>query len=171
MTTERGRPSWEIVQAAERGWPPLLTQIRDARDSWERAAHGLTADEAPPGPREGEWGPWQVLNHLAGSLEAGAAVVRSLTAGESVDYPPPQKWFGDEVSFAELDAALRRHMDQYVDAVKVASAGPETAAAVTHVQAGTMSAREWTAFGISHLTAHADQLRELRLGVTPPPAG
>ena len=171
MTDERTQPSREVVQAAERGWPPLLSQIRDVRDGWGRAAHGLTADEAPPGPRDGEWGPWHVLNHVAGSLEAGVATLRSLAAGESVDYPRPQKWFGDDVSFAELDAALRRGWEQYVDAVEAAGAAPETAATVTHVVAGTMSAREWTALGISHLTAHADQLRELRLRVTPPPAG
>ncbi len=171
MTDERKRPSRRIVQAAEGGWPPLLSQIRDVRDGWERAAHGLTADEAPPAPREDEWGPWHVLNHVAGYLEAATAALRSLTAGQSVDYPRPQKWFGDDVSFAQLDAALRRGWKRYVDAVEAAGAAPETAATVTHVLAGTMSAREWTALGIFHLTEHVDQLRELRLGVTPPRVG
>jgi hypothetical protein len=160
---ERGRrPARRFVRAAEAGWPPLLSQIRDVRDGWNRAADGLTANDAPQDSLEGEWGPWHVLNHVAGYLEAATTVLRSLTAGESVDYPRAQKWLGDEVSFSELNAALCRGWEEYVNALEAAAGSPDTAATVTHVLAGTMTVREWTALGVYHLTEHVDQLGELR---------
>jgi hypothetical protein len=141
--------------------------MRDVRDGWDRAASGLTANDAPQDSSEGEWGPWHVLNHVAGYLEAATTVLRSLAAGESVDYPRAQKWLGDEVSFGELNAALGRGWEEYVDALEAAAGSPETTATVTHVLAGTMTAREWTALGVYHLTEHVDQLGEFRRTLRP----
>jgi hypothetical protein len=171
VTTAPRRPGRRIIAWAEAGWPSLLRSIDEVAANWNEGVAGLAAAEAAPGARDDEaWGAWHVLNHVAAYLEAATEVMRSLTRGENVDYPGPQKWLGDGVPLAAVRERLDGGWESYLRVVGEAAEAPETDATVTHVLAGTMSAREWAALGVYHLGDHVQQLRQMR-GLDPADAG
>lgn len=150
-----------MKQAREQDWPAVAERGRQARNRWNLAAEGLTADDAPDGPQDGDWSPWHLYNHagawLANSVRAFARAAR----GESTNLGTKQAWTEGEHTLADLQSACDANWDAFLAALPTEDPNDDTIV-ITHRFFGDLTPRQYATFALSHLETHVGQMRELR---------
>jgi hypothetical protein len=143
-------------------WTALLARALTVREEWDHASAELEESEATPGPNDGPWNPWHLLNHVGGFTACDAESLRALAAGESAAIDPSKQWQGDEKTFLELRSGAIGGWDEFIAAVTEATIMQPDGGTVTHPRLGSLSTREFIAFTLRHARDHARQMRTLR---------
>ena len=147
-------------------WTALLARALTVREEWDHAAAELDESEATPGPNDGPWNPWHLLNHVGGFTTRAAEHLRAMAAGEAPQLDPGAHWLGDGQSFLELRSAAISGWDAFIAAVTESTIAPPQGGPATHPAFGPLNAREFVAFTVYHARDHARQLRDVR-GLAP----
>lgn len=143
-------------------WTALLARALTVREEWDHAAAELDEGDATPGPNDGPWNPWHVLNHVGGFTACDAESLRALAAGEPAEIDPGLQWQGDDKTFLELRSGAIAGWDDYIAAVTEATIMQPDGGTAMHPFFGPLTAREFIAFTLSHARDHARQMRALR---------
>ena len=83
-------------------WTTLLARALTVREEWDHAAAELDESEATPGPNDGPWNAWHLLNHVGGFTTRAAEHLRAMAAGEAPQLDPGAHWLGDGQTFLEF---------------------------------------------------------------------
>ncbi len=158
---------WESVAAKLRAvgaedWTALLARALTVREEWDHAAAELDESEGTPGPNDGPWNAWHLLNHVGGFTALDAASLRALAAGESLRIDPGKQWQGDAKTFLDLRSGAIAGWDAFIAAVTEATIAQPQGGAATHPALGPLTMREFVAHSLYHARDHARQLRDLR---------
>ncbi len=155
-----------IDEAKAADWGGLRVEVVEMAEAWARASADLRAEEAPPGPQDGEWSAWHVCNHVAAWLAKSADALERTRAGQSTTLGPTQAWPEGEPSLAEAVEAATSGWTRMADAVAslwaAGSAGADESVTIRHRLLGELTPREYTVFSLKHLNAHVRQMGELR---------
>ena len=148
-------------QAREQDWSAIAERTREARRGWNLAAEGVTADEAPSGPQDGDWSPWHLYNHGGAWLANSVNALQRAAQGESTNLGKLQAWTEGDHTLADLQSACDANWDAFL-AVLPTGDPSDTTTVITHRFFGDLTPRQYATFTLSHLETHVGQMRELR---------
>lgn len=155
-----------IEEAKAADWEGLRVEVVEMAEAWARASADLRAQDAPPGPQDGEWSAWHVCNHVAAWLAKSADALERAGAGQSTTLGKTQAWTVGDPSLDEAREAATSGWMRMADAVAAlraaGSAGAGEAVTITHRLLGELTPREYSVFSLKHLNAHVRQMGELR---------
>jgi hypothetical protein len=126
---------------------------------------GLSEEDALVVPQPDEWSAFQVMRHLASSLDRSHTRLASMSAGRPFNSPPTatgQISDREYASFDELRRTYREGMRQIIDVLRAAepSRGPELTA--EHAMFGSFSWPQWAVYSHHvHTHDHNGQLEAL----------
>ena len=144
-------------------WTTLLARALIVREGWDHASAELEEADATPGPNDGPWNAWHILNHVAGVNRRAAGHLAAMSAGEARQITPGEHWLGDDATFLTVRSGAIANWDAFVGAITEATiAQPEEGATATHPAWGELNARELVASTLLHMEDHARQMREIR---------
>lgn len=143
-------------------WTALLARTLTVREDWDHATAELEESDAEPGPNDGPWNPWHLLNHVGGVTACAGEHLRAVAAGEKRSISPAERWQGDSVSFTDVRSGCISGWDEFVAAVTESTIAQPDDASATHPRFGELNARELVAFVLLHMQDHVRQMREVR---------
>ena len=134
----------------------LLARALTVRENWEHAGAELEEGAVSPGPNDGQWNGWHILNHVGGFTQRASEHMRSLAAVEPVALSPGEHWLGDSVSFGEVRTGAIQGWDALVASITEATiAPPGEGPKARHPAFGALSIWEFVAFTLLHAQNHA----------------
>ena len=143
-------------------WTALLAQALTVREAWDHASAELEESDATPGPNDGPWNAWHLLNHVGGFTQSNAGHLTAMTAGESRELTTAEQWLGDDKTFSEVRSGAIAGWDALIAAITGATIAQPDGATATYVVGGVLSTREVVASTLLHAENHTQQMREIR---------
>ena len=150
-----------LRQAREQDWSAIAERARQTRRGWDRAAQGLTSEEAPAGPQDGDWSPWHLYNHGSAWLANSVNAFQRAAQGESTNLGKKQAWTEGEHSLADMQTACDANWDGFIAALPTDDPSDVTIV-ITHRFFGDLTPRQYATFTLSHLETHVGQMHEIR---------
>lgn len=151
-----------IHEIGREEWTSLLARALTVRQEWDHSSAELEESDVEPGPNDGPWNSWHLLNHVGGFTGVVAGHLRAMATGETRELAPRESWQGDDKTFLEVRSGAIAGWDALVAAITEATISPPDAGSVTHPAFGALSARDLAAMTLLHAQDHARQLREIR---------
>ena len=151
-----------VDDAASASWQDLLERAKSMRGEWEAAGAGLTPRDAPPGPQDGDWSPWHLVNHVGAWLENATNALDRAAAAESTDLGSDQAFYDDAPSFDEASSRVAEAVERFVAQVEACGAGVQDDVRVVHRLLGRLNAPEYAVLTMWHVADHTKQMREMR---------
>jgi len=163
---ERAARAERFRELGSQEWTALLAHALLVREEWDHASAELEESDSAPGPNDGPWNAWHLLNHVGGFIGHAAAHVSAMAAGESLQLTVAEQWQGDAKTFVELRTGAITGWDAFVEAITTATitsaTGAEPGGVATYPAWGELNTREVVAMTLTHARSHAQQMREIR---------
>ncbi len=147
-------------------WTALLARALTVREDWDHACAELEESDASPGPNDGPWNAWHILNHVGGFTTLAARHLLDLSDGKPIDFSVAGQWQGDDASFAQLRSGVIQGWDTLITAITRASMTSPADATFRHPLGEDFTTRELVALVLRHAQIHAAQMRDVR-GLAP----
>jgi hypothetical protein len=160
-----------VEDQAALGLDHILSVVAADNDRVLGLIHGFSEEEALVAPQPGEWSAFQVMRHLASSLDRSHTRLASMSAGRPFENPPTATGqIGDReyASFDELRQTYRNGMSQILEALRAAESSRGLELTADHAMFGPFNWPQWVVYSHHvHTHDHIGQLEALHRLVSP----
>jgi hypothetical protein len=155
-----------VEEQAALGLDHIISVVTADNEQVLSLIDGFSEEEALVVPRPDEWSAFQVMRHLASSLERSHTRLSSMSAGKPFDIPPTatgQISDREYSSFDELRRIYREGMRQIIDTLRGADASRGITLTADHAMFGSFNWPQWAVYSHHvHTHDHIGQLEGLR---------
>jgi DinB superfamily len=154
-----------VQEQAAQGLDHIITIVTADNDRVLGLVDGFSEEAALNAPGEGEWSAFQVMRHLASSIDRSHTRLASLSAGRPFDNPPSgvgQLSDREYASFDELRQSYRDGMGQILDVLQAADPNRGLELTADHAMFGSFNWPQWVVYSHHvHTHDHIGQLEAL----------
>jgi DinB superfamily len=155
-----------VQEQAAQGLEHIVARVTADNERVLSLIDGLSEEDAMVVPELDAWSAFQVMRHLASSLDRSYTRLASMSAGRPFNNPPTatgQISGREYASFDELMRTYREGMSQIIDVLRAAEPGRGLELTADHAMFGSFNWPQWAVYSHHvHTHDHIGQLDALR---------
>jgi DinB superfamily len=155
-----------VAEQAAQGLDHIISVVTADNERVVSLIDGFNEEEARVAAQPDEWSAFQVMRHLASSLDRSCARLESMSAGRPFNNPPTatgQISGREYASFDELRRTYGEGMSQIIDVLRAAESSRGLELTADHAMFGSFNWPQWAVYSHHvHTHDHIGQLEALR---------